>query len=81
MTRHVEWAEQWGEWIIVTEGVGHRYYFDCKAEAEQYIRLTEPLGHGDPYVWRRLGDWCRNHKHNFECRPHFTRKERNAANN
>jgi hypothetical protein len=72
MSKQVEWAEQWGEWIIVVDDIGYRYYFDCKAEAQEYVRLTENLDH-EGYVWRRLGLWSMKHKHNYECRPHWQR--------
>lgn len=69
---YVDWAEQWGEWIIVTGGVGYRHFFDCKAEAKEYLRLT--MGHGDnAYVWRTLDLWFKSHKHDFECAPHWQR--------
>lgn len=81
MKRHVDWSEQWGEWIIVTEGIGQRHYFDCKAEADEYLRITAEQGHSDPYVWRRLGEWCKHHKHGFYCKPQWERGNTNANTN
>jgi aminoglycoside phosphotransferase (APT) family kinase protein len=69
---HVDWSEQWGEYIIIRDGVGTRHYFDCKAEAQEYLRITNELGH-DGYVWRRMGKWCESHKHNYECQPYWQR--------
>lgn len=80
MNRRVEWSEHLGEWLIIVDDIGYRYFFDCRAEADEYLRLTENAGH-DAYVWRRLGVWSSNHKHNFQCRPHWTREDRNARNN
>lgn len=69
---YVAWSEQWGEWIVVIDGTGHRYYFDCKAEAEEYLRLASKHGQG-AYIWRNLDKWFKSHKHDFQCRPHWQR--------
>lgn len=79
MKRTVEWAEQWGEWIVVADDIGYRYYFDCKAEAQEYVRITENLDHNG-YVWRRLGEWSKNHKHDFQCEPHWERMKHDNRN-
>lgn len=80
MSRQVEWSEQWGEWIIVHDGVGRRLYLDCRAEAEEYLRITEGSD-GEPYVWRRMEKWAREHRHNWECMPHWQRGADGASNN
>lgn len=79
MTARVDWAEQWGEWIIVVDDIGYRYFFDCKAEANEYLRLTNS-GDYEGKVWRTLGVWCTQHKHNHECSPHWQRGN-NASTN
>lgn len=75
----VEWSEQLGEWIVVVDDIGYRYYFDCKAEADEYVRLVLKYGQ-DSYIWRNLDKWFKNHKHNFECKPHWVRGTNGNAN-
>ena len=68
----VEFSESLREWIIVIDDTGYRHYFDCKAEAEEYLRLCRDP-HLSPYVWRRLGQWCVTHKHDEHCSPNWMR--------
>jgi hypothetical protein len=76
---YVDWAEQWGEWIIVIDGTGYRHFFDCKAEAEEYLRLSCIHGQ-DAYIWRSLDKWFKGHKHNYECAPHWQRGKHGNTN-
>ncbi len=76
---HVDWAEQWGEWIVVIDGVGYRHYFDCKAEAEEYLRLAQKHG-SNAYVWRCLDLWFKNHQHNYRCAPYWQRGKNESTN-
>ena len=74
-----EWSDTIGEWIVVYGNIGFRYYFDCKAEAEEYIRLRTRLG-GSGELWRTLGVWCVQHKHDYQCLPHWQRGKHGNAN-
>ena len=80
MTREIDWSEQWGEWIIVENGVGRRFFFECRAEAEEYLRLTQEQD-GSPYVWRSMDSWYRDHRHTYLCRPLWQRGDANAGAN
>lgn len=72
MNGHIEYSTQHDEWIVVFDGVGYRHFFDCKAEAEEYLRLVTGLGYPG-YVWRNLGEWCKQHKHDNNCFPYWKR--------
>ena len=76
----VEWSESLGEWIVIFGNIGYRHYFDCKAEADEYLRIRSTLGDSGK-VWHTLGIWCVQHKHDFQCLPHWTRKENHADTN
>lgn len=70
----VVWSDQLNEWVIVTRGIGRRHFFDCKAEAEEHLRLA--IKHGqDAYVWRILGQWVKTHQYNEHCSPHWKREQ------
>jgi hypothetical protein len=70
--RSVVWSDYWGEWIVIVDDVGYRYFFDCKAEAQHYLDITEPRD-GNAYVWRSMEKWAREHTHNEFCKPQWKR--------
>lgn len=68
----VVYSKALSEWIVMIDDVGYRLYFDCRAEAEQYVKIkSRPFS--SPFVWRELGDWIKDHRHNDACEPNWVR--------